>query len=153
VNGCSLGLKPISCKSWRAARSSFVFPLMSRILPSMLSITFFPMCMTSRLCRNKLYFQYGNRKKTLFFFHMTSSIAAYVDCPIFRFFFFACPHSHPQIPSPPTVLECHHHFARRAHILVFECHQMLSCCASKDDPSASIACAPYNKISYHYTTI
>jgi hypothetical protein len=50
VNGCNLGLNPISYKSSRVARLLFVFHLMSKIVPSMLSMTFFSMCMTSRLC-------------------------------------------------------------------------------------------------------
>jgi hypothetical protein len=41
VNGCSFGLKPIFFKSCRAAKLSFVFPLISKIVPSMLSMTFF----------------------------------------------------------------------------------------------------------------
>jgi hypothetical protein len=60
VNGCNLGLNSISWKSSQAARLSFIFPLMSKIVSSMLSMTFFSMCMTSRLCRSKLSFQYGN---------------------------------------------------------------------------------------------
>jgi hypothetical protein len=41
MNRCNLCLNPISCKSSRAARLSFIFPLMSRIVPNMLSMTFF----------------------------------------------------------------------------------------------------------------
>jgi hypothetical protein len=86
MNGCSLGLKPISFKSCRAGRLSFVFPLISRIVSSMLFVTFFSICMTSRLCRSKLSFKYGNLKKLLFFFHtILSSVAV---SPFFRFFFF-----------------------------------------------------------------
>jgi len=41
MNGCNLGLNSISCKSSRATKLSFVFPLMSKIVPSMLSMNFF----------------------------------------------------------------------------------------------------------------
>jgi hypothetical protein len=51
--------------------------------------------MTSRLCRSKLSFQYGNLKKILFFFHTTSSE---LRAPIFRFFLPA-PLSPNAIPS------------------------------------------------------
>jgi hypothetical protein len=88
VNRCNLDLNPISCKSSRAARLSFVFPLMSKIVPSILSMTFFFYVHASRLCRNKFSFHYGSLKKILFFFHTLSSELA---APVFHFFRFFLP--------------------------------------------------------------
>jgi hypothetical protein len=129
---------------------SFVFPLMSKIVPNILSMTFFSMCMTSRLCRNKLSLQYGNLKKILFFFHTTSSE---LHAPIFRFFrlFLLASSSLNAISS-----NCWRISSRMAHlerILIIQFRQMFFCSAATDVHLASISCVPYNKISSRSSNI
>jgi len=115
----------------------FVFPLMSRIVPSMLPITFFSMCMTSRIWRSKLSFQYGSAKKILFFFHTTSSVLAH---PSSASYVSSYPCSHPQIQFRPIVEGSHPCMAHLKHILILQYYQMSFCSAATDASLASISC-------------
>lgn len=68
--GCNSGLILISTRSFWAFRLSFVLPLIPNNVNTTLSVTFFSICITSRLWRIKLCSQYGNSKKILFFFQL-----------------------------------------------------------------------------------
>jgi len=150
VNGCNLGLNPISCKSSRAARLSFVFPFMSKIVPSMLSMTFLSMCMTSRLYRSKLSFQYDSLKKILFFFHTTSSNLLHSSS---AYSVYCYRRSHPQMQFRPTVGRSRPRMAHLEHILILQYRPMLFYLAATNVKLASISCAPYSKISCRSSNI
>ena len=68
--GWSSGLIPINLKSRRAFKWSLFFASKSSNVPITLSHTFFSICITSRLWRNKLSFQYGNSKNMLLFLQL-----------------------------------------------------------------------------------
>lgn len=61
----------IYCKSNRDFRVSFVFPSISNNVPNTLSLIFFSMCITSKLCLTNKVFQYGSSKNILFFFQLS----------------------------------------------------------------------------------
>ena len=57
--GCNCLHIPISTKSWRHFKPSFVLPLMLRSVPIKLSHTFFSTCITSMQCLTSRSDQYG----------------------------------------------------------------------------------------------
>src|SRR5512138_3468969 len=70
--GCSSDRTPISSRSRRALRPSFVVPGLSSN-PIKLSHTFFSTCIKSMQWRTSRSFQYGSLQNIDFFFHMLLS--------------------------------------------------------------------------------
>jgi hypothetical protein len=80
---------------------------------------FFSMCITLRLCCNKLSFQYGKVKKILFFFHPTLTFVSTTSCAVFFLFSVhtsLSPHSNNTSPC---------HLAQQAHHPILVYHQKL----------------------------
>jgi hypothetical protein len=133
----------------------------------MLSITFFFMCMTSRLYLNKLSFQYGSLKKILFFFHTFSLVTCFCFLGVFFYFFcffllsifdflvgfgfLSALSSLNTISS--NCINMSSPLGTSGHIQILGYHQMFVCSSSTNDSWASIAYGPYNKIFSRVLTV
>ena len=80
---CNAFLILCDSRSFRDFTLSFVFPLMFSNVPTILSPTFFSICMKSRQCWTGLNFQYGSsRYHMLNFFQWSSGLGGGGGCGI-----------------------------------------------------------------------
>jgi len=139
VNGCNLCLNPISCKSCRAARLSFVF-LWCPVKCQVYCPWHFFLCAWHQDCAEVNCLS----SMTVWRKYFSSSILhhQYLLHPSSASSVSSYPHSHPQMQFRPTVEGFRPCMVHLEKIVIVQYRQMFVCSAVTDALLAGIFCAP-----------